>query len=104
MTDGPNHPNGRVRDGSGTPALRSTARAATPDCVDSCSAFVTERGKGGKRTGVSEVGVAGLFVIGWDAGTVANLKFFVPVVSNPLTLMQLYGVAPTIGMGLNLWN
>ena len=35
---------------------------------------------------ISEAGVAALFVTGWDAGTAVNFKFFVPVVSNPLSV------------------
>jgi c-di-GMP-binding flagellar brake protein YcgR len=38
----------------------------------------------GRTLSISEAGVAGLFVTGWDAGTAVNLKFFVPVVSNPV--------------------
>ena len=40
----------------------------------------------GRALNISEAGVAGLFVTGWDAGTVVNLKFFVPVVSNPISV------------------
>ena len=40
----------------------------------------------GRALNISEAGVAGLFVTGWDAGTAVNLKFFVPVVSNPLSV------------------
>jgi len=52
LTDGPNRPNGWVRDGPGTPSLRSAARAAAPDCDDSCSAFVTAQRKVGRSAGV----------------------------------------------------
>jgi len=38
----------------------------------------------GRALNISEAGVAGLFVTGWDPGAAVNLKFFVPVVSNPL--------------------
>jgi hypothetical protein len=58
----------------------------------------------GRALNISEAGVSGLFVAGWDAGTAVNLKFFVPVVSHLLASMQLFAAAPTIGMGLNLWN
>jgi hypothetical protein len=40
----------------------------------------------GRALNISEAGVAGLFLTGWDAGTAVNLKFFVPVVSNPLSV------------------
>ena len=40
----------------------------------------------GRALNISEAGVAGLFVTGWDAGTAVNLKFFVPVASNPLSV------------------
>src|SRR4030081_1549036 len=40
----------------------------------------------GRALNISEAGVAGLFVTGWDAGTTVNLKFVVPVVSNPLSV------------------
>jgi c-di-GMP-binding flagellar brake protein YcgR len=40
----------------------------------------------GRALNISEAGVAGLFVTGWDAGTTVNLKFSVPVVSNPLSV------------------
>ena len=40
----------------------------------------------GRALNISEAGVAGLFVTGWEAGTAVNLKFFVPVVSNPLSV------------------
>jgi len=40
----------------------------------------------GRALNISEAGVAALFVTGWDAGTAVNLKFFVPVVSNPLSV------------------
>ena len=40
----------------------------------------------GRALNISEAGVAGLFVTGWDAGTAVNLKFSVPVVSNPLSV------------------
>jgi hypothetical protein len=40
----------------------------------------------GRALNISEAGVAGLFVTGWDAGAAVNLKFFVPVVSNPLSV------------------
>ena len=40
----------------------------------------------GRALNISETGVAGLFVTGWDAGTTVNLKFSVPVVSNPLSV------------------
>ena len=46
MTDAPNHPNGRLRDGPGTPGLRNTARAGVPASDDSCSAFVNGTAKG----------------------------------------------------------
>jgi len=39
----------------------------------------------GRALNISEAGVAGLFVTGWDEGAAVNLKFFVPVVSNPLS-------------------
>ena len=31
----------------------------------------------GRALNISEAGVAGLFVTGWDAGTAVNLKFFI---------------------------
>ena len=40
----------------------------------------------GRALNISEAGVAGLFVTGWDAGTAVNLRFSVPVVSNPLSV------------------
>ena len=40
----------------------------------------------GRALNISEAGVGGLFVTGWDAGTAVNLKFSVPVVSNPLSV------------------
>jgi hypothetical protein len=40
----------------------------------------------GRALNISEAGVSGLFVTGWDAGTAVNLKFFVPVVSNPVSV------------------
>ena len=40
----------------------------------------------GRALNISEAGVAGLFVTGWDAGTTVNLKFSVPVVGNPLSV------------------
>jgi c-di-GMP-binding flagellar brake protein YcgR len=40
----------------------------------------------GRMLSISAAGVAGLFVTGWDAGTAVNLKFFVPVVSNPISV------------------
>jgi c-di-GMP-binding flagellar brake protein YcgR len=40
----------------------------------------------GRALNISEAGVSGLFVTGWEAGTVVNLKFFVPVVSHPLSV------------------
>jgi c-di-GMP-binding flagellar brake protein YcgR len=40
----------------------------------------------GRALNISEAGVAGLFVTGWAAGTTVNLKFSVPVVSNPLSV------------------
>ena len=40
----------------------------------------------GRALNISEAGVSGLFVTGWDAGTTVNLKFSVPVVSNPLSV------------------
>ena len=40
----------------------------------------------GRALNISEAGVSGLFVTGWDAGTAVNLKFSVPVVSNPLSV------------------
>jgi len=40
----------------------------------------------GRALNISEAGVAGLFVTGWEAGTAVNLKFFVPIVSNPLSV------------------
>ena len=40
----------------------------------------------GRALNISEAGVAGLFVTGWDAGTTVNLKFAVPVVSNPFSV------------------
>jgi PilZ domain len=40
----------------------------------------------GRALNISEAGVAGLFVTGWEAGAAVNLKFFVPVVSNPLSV------------------
>jgi len=135
MTDGPNHPNGRVRDDPGTHGSRSGPVLQIVMTV--CSAFVTAQRKVGRSTGlrkmmapmnypeghqssiearrfpryeidaeihvamfgrakqevmrgralnISETGVAGLFVTGWDAGTTVNLKFSVPVVSNPLSV------------------
>ena len=35
---------------------------------------------------ISEAGVAGLFVTGWDAGTAVKSSSFVPVVRNPLSV------------------
>jgi c-di-GMP-binding flagellar brake protein YcgR len=40
----------------------------------------------GRALNISEAGVAGLFVGGWDMGTAVHLKFFVPVVNNPLSV------------------
>src|SRR5437667_11819116 len=40
----------------------------------------------GRALNISEAGEAALFVTGWDAGTAVNLKFFVPVVNNPLSV------------------
>ena len=40
----------------------------------------------GRTLSISEGGVAGLFVTGWDEGTAVNLKLFVPAVSNPLSV------------------
>jgi PilZ domain-containing protein len=40
----------------------------------------------GRALNISEAGVSGLFVSGWDAGTTVNLKFFVPIVSRPLSV------------------
>ena len=40
----------------------------------------------GRALNMSAAGVAGLFVTGWEAGTAVNLKFSVPVVSNPLSV------------------
>jgi c-di-GMP-binding flagellar brake protein YcgR len=40
----------------------------------------------GRALNISETGVAGLFVTGWDAGTTVKLRFSVAVVSNPLSV------------------
>jgi c-di-GMP-binding flagellar brake protein YcgR len=40
----------------------------------------------GRALNISETGVAGLFVGGWDMGTAVNLKFFVPLVNSPLSV------------------
>jgi hypothetical protein len=40
----------------------------------------------GRALNISEAGVAGLFVSGWDMGTAVNLKFFVPVGNSPLSV------------------
>ena len=38
----------------------------------------------GRSLNISEVGMGGLFVTGWDVGTAVNLEFSVPVASRPL--------------------
>ena len=40
----------------------------------------------GRSLNISEAGMAGLFVTGWDIGTSVNLQFSVPVVSSPLSV------------------
>jgi len=40
----------------------------------------------GRALNISEAGVAGVFVSGWDAGTAVNLKFCVPVVKAPVSV------------------
>jgi c-di-GMP-binding flagellar brake protein YcgR len=40
----------------------------------------------GRSLNISQVGMAGLFVTGWPAGTAVTLKFPVPVVSSPLSV------------------
>ncbi len=40
----------------------------------------------GRALNISEVGVAGVFISGWDAGTAVNLKFFVPVIKTPVSV------------------
>jgi|SRR6267143_2088193 len=40
----------------------------------------------GRALNISEAGMAGLFVSGWDMGTAVNLKFFVPVVNSRLSV------------------
>jgi c-di-GMP-binding flagellar brake protein YcgR len=40
----------------------------------------------GRALNISQAGVAGLFVGGWDMGTAVNLKFFVPAVNSPLSV------------------
>jgi c-di-GMP-binding flagellar brake protein YcgR len=40
----------------------------------------------GRALNISEVGVAGVFVSGWDAGTAVNLKFLVPVVKTTVSV------------------
>src|SRR5260370_31180823 len=41
----------------------------------------------GRALNISEAGVAGLFVTGWDAGAAGNFNFFVTVVWNSLTVV-----------------
>src|SRR3979411_1048008 len=67
------------------------ARRFTREEVDTESHVVTfgrekQEVVRGRALNISEAGVAGLFVTGWDAGTTVNLKFVVPVVSNPLSV------------------
>jgi PilZ domain-containing protein len=40
----------------------------------------------GRSLNISQVGMGGLFVSGWDLGTVVNLEFSVPVASKPLSV------------------
>ena len=40
----------------------------------------------GRALNISEAGVGGIFVGGWDMGTAVNLRFFVPVVNAPLSV------------------
>jgi c-di-GMP-binding flagellar brake protein YcgR len=40
----------------------------------------------GRSLNISEVGMGGLFVTGWDLGTAVNLQFSVPVASTPVRL------------------
>jgi hypothetical protein len=38
----------------------------------------------GRALNISEVGIAGIFVMGWDVGTPVHLEFSVPVTSRPV--------------------
>ena len=40
----------------------------------------------GRALNISETGVAGLFVTGWDMGTAVKLKFFVPMAKTPVSV------------------
>src|SRR2546421_7883861 len=40
----------------------------------------------GRALNISEAGVAGLFVRGWEVGTAVNLKFSVPLVNRPFSV------------------
>src|SRR5260370_9530844 len=52
----------------------------------------------GRALNISEAGVAGLFVTGCDAGAAVNLKFFLPVVSHPLSRYAVVRLCPHHGV------
>jgi hypothetical protein len=45
----------------------------------------------GRALNISEVGIAGIFVTGWDVGTPVHLEFSVPVTSSPVRVGAVVG-------------
>jgi len=81
MTDGPNHPNGRVRDGSGTPARLTEHRAGRYSRLCwQLFGFCNGAGKGGQANG-SEWSRCGRFIRDrMGRGHGCESHFFVPLV------------------------